>query len=100
MSDAPERDPELQAMAALARYLEPLGRDARKRVLSWAQARYIDLPGFDFSTEEAEGFRNYVTALTTAVRDLPGMSAQDILRGALELKRLSDEQAALESVAE
>lgn len=37
---ADEPDPELEAMAAVSRALEPLTPDERKRVLGWAFARF------------------------------------------------------------
>lgn len=38
---ADTRDPEIQAMGALSGALEPLDNDTRKRVLGWAEERFV-----------------------------------------------------------
>jgi hypothetical protein len=97
------KDPELQAMAALARYLDPLDRSARDRVLAWGRARYVDRPSPEFEIGDVDGFYNYCQALAAAAKEVGGMSANEILdtsQKLLEWKREQEMAAAVDVAQE
>lgn len=85
-------DAELQAMDALARYLDPLDRSARDRVLAWGRARYVDRPSPEFEIGDVDGFYKYCMGLSAAAKEVGGMSAHEILDIAQKLLAWKREQ--------
>ena len=80
-------DPELKAMLAIVRYLEPLYRAACVRVLKWAEQRYTELFVAD---GDLKAFQTFTDSLVEAAKQIGDVRPIDIIRFADTVREQKD----------
>jgi hypothetical protein len=92
-STEPSNDPELRAMLALRKALEPLDTDGCRRVLAWANARYVESHRFHMDDFDTDAFANFTKALNESARKLGTVAPLDILKFVEYVDELKKQEA-------
>ena len=72
---------EVQAIQQVSLALESLNREECRRVLGWAQGRYVDLPD-PLEGVSVAGLQTFTKELADIARGMDGVSPLDIMKAA------------------